>query len=222
MNPQRSCPDCGSPLPPDAPEGICPECLMKGGLEFSRDTAPSIEPIGTAEERNLPNPGDQFGEYRIIRELGRGGMGAAYEAEQLETGRRVALKVLTYRLNSAEARARFFREGRLAASINHPNSVYVFGTGEIEAIREVGQNLYSIAGNLAVREFNRFFEEKIPESPDYTSIAGFIEALTGRIPLEGESVRYQNLVLTIERIDGFRIVSVRIRTSKTRNSGVRT
>ena len=59
-------------------------------------------------------------------------MGAVYEAEQIETGRRVALKVLTYRLNSAEARARFFREGRLAASINHPNSVYVFGTGEIE------------------------------------------------------------------------------------------
>ena len=93
---------------------------------------------------------------------------------------------------------------------------------EIESIREIGQNLYSIAGNLAVKDFNRFFEEKIPESPDYTSIAGFIEALTGRIPLEGESVRYQNLGLTIEKIDGFRIVSVRVRTSKTRNSGVKT
>jgi len=105
---------------------------MKRGLSFSQDTNVSVEPIETSAERDLPNSGDQFGEYRIIRELGRGGMGAVYEAEQIETARRVALKVLTYRLNSAEARARFFREGRLAASINHPNSVYVFGTGEIE------------------------------------------------------------------------------------------
>ena len=128
---QRSCPDCGSPLPPDAPEGICPECLMKVGLEFSQDTTLSVEPIDDAREEDLPNPGDQFGEYRIERDLGRGGMGAVYEAEHLETGRRVALKVLAHRLNSAEARARFFREGRLAASINHPNSVYVYGTGEV-------------------------------------------------------------------------------------------
>ena len=105
---------------------------MKGGLEFSQDTALSLEPIKTTEDRDLPNPGDQFGEYRIERDLGRGGMGAVYEAVQLETGRRVALKVLAYRLDSAEARSRFFREGRLAASINHPNSVYVYGTGEIE------------------------------------------------------------------------------------------
>jgi uncharacterized RDD family membrane protein YckC len=132
MKTQRYCPDCGSPLPPDAPEGICPECLMKVGLEFSQDTTISVEPIENGDRKDLPNPGDQFGEYRIERNLGRGGMGAVYEAEQLETGRRVALKVLTHRLDSAEARARFFREGRLAASINHPNSVYVYGTGEIE------------------------------------------------------------------------------------------
>jgi len=131
MMSQRYCPDCESPLPPDAPEGICPECLMKVGLEFSQDTTLSVEPIDDAKEEDLPNPGDQFGEYRIERDLGRGGMGAVYEAEQLETGRRVALKVLAHRLNSAEARARFFREGRLAASINHPNSVYVYGTGEV-------------------------------------------------------------------------------------------
>jgi putative hemolysin len=84
---------------------------------------------------------------------------------------------------------------------------------EIESIREIGANLYSIAGNLPVREFNRFFEEKIPEAPEYTTIAGFLEALTGRLLLEGESVRYQNFILTIEKIEGFRIVSVRVRSS---------
>ncbi len=58
-------------------------------------------------------------------------MGAVYDAEDLDSGRRVALKVLSHTLDSPDARERFFREGRLAASINHPNSVYIFGTEEI-------------------------------------------------------------------------------------------
>jgi hypothetical protein len=59
-------------------------------------------------------------------------MGAVFEAEETNSGRRVALKVLSQAFDSPEAHARFLREGRLAASINHPNSVYVFGTEEIE------------------------------------------------------------------------------------------
>ena len=81
---------------------------------------------------DLPEPGQQFGNYRLIRKLGQGGMGAVFEADDLESGRRVALKLLAHSLESPEARNRFFREGRLAASINHPNSVYVYGTEEID------------------------------------------------------------------------------------------
>jgi putative hemolysin len=84
---------------------------------------------------------------------------------------------------------------------------------EIESIRELGPNLYTIAGNLPVRDFNRFFEEKIPEAQEYTTLAGFLAALTGRLLLEGESVRYQNFILTVEKNEGFRIVSVRVRSS---------
>ena len=58
-------------------------------------------------------------------------MGEVYEAEHLETNRRVALKILNHALPGAAERARFLREGQLAASINHPNSVYVFATEEI-------------------------------------------------------------------------------------------
>ncbi len=83
---------------------------------------------------------------------------------------------------------------------------------EIESIRELGSNLYSIAGNLPVKDFNRFFDERIPEAKEYTTLAGFLEALTGRFPLEGETLRYQNLTFSIEKIDGFRIVSIRVRT----------
>ena len=78
---------------------------------------------------------------------------------------------------------------------------------EMEEVRELGPNLFSVAGKVPVRDFNRFFNEKIPESPEYTSLAGFLEALTGRLLLEGESVRYQNMVLTIEKVERFRIVS---------------
>jgi putative hemolysin len=85
---------------------------------------------------------------------------------------------------------------------------------EIDAVRELSPNLYSIAGNLPVRDFNRVFAEKIPESPSYTSLAGFLEALTGRLLLEGESVRYEELILTIEKVEGFRIVSIRVRTPR--------
>jgi serine/threonine protein kinase len=88
-------------------------------------------PAFPEQSRGLPQPGEQLGHYSIIRLLGAGGMGAAFEAEDLESGRRVALKVLSHTLDTPEARERFFREGRLAASINHPNSVYVFGTEEI-------------------------------------------------------------------------------------------
>lgn len=76
--------------------------------------------------------GALMGGYRILRTLGQGGMGAVYEAEEVETGRHVALKVLRGGLDSPVARQRFRREGLLAASVNHPNTVYVFGTDEID------------------------------------------------------------------------------------------
>ena len=131
---KRKCVGCGAELPGNTPPELCPKCLLKLAME----TQPATGPAGTvavsgaeAKSRGLPQPGEQFGHYTIIRALGAGGMGAVYEAEDLESGRRVALKVLSHRLDAPEARERFFREGRLAASINHPNSVYIFGTEEV-------------------------------------------------------------------------------------------
>ena len=72
-----------------------------------------------------------FGGYRLLSLLGSGGMGEVYEAEQIATGRRVALKMLGCGLDSPDMRQRFLREGRLAARVSHPNSLYVFGSEEI-------------------------------------------------------------------------------------------
>lgn len=82
---------------------------------------------------------------------------------------------------------------------------------EAETVRELGPNLYSIAGSLPVRDFNRFFEVKIPESRDYTTVVGFLETRTGRLLKAGEVVRYQDLTFSIEKVDGLRIVSIRVR-----------
>jgi putative hemolysin len=87
---------------------------------------------------------------------------------------------------------------------------------EVEAVRELGPNLYSVAGNLPVKDFNRQFDNKIPEAQEYTTLAGFLQALTGRLLLEGETVHYRNLILTIEKKEGFRIASVRVRPSATK------
>jgi uncharacterized RDD family membrane protein YckC len=80
-------------------------------------------------------------------------MGAVFEAEDQETGRRVALKVLGHGLDTPESRERFFREGRLAASINHTNSVYIFGTEEIAGTPVISMELVS-GGTLQDRVRN--------------------------------------------------------------------
>ncbi|MBN2321387.1 MAG: HlyC/CorC family transporter [Acidobacteria bacterium] len=83
---------------------------------------------------------------------------------------------------------------------------------EIDAVRELGSNLYSVEGNLPVKDFNRFFDSSIiPEAPGYTTLAGYLEFLAGRLLLEGETLQYQGFVFTIEKVEGFRIVSVRVR-----------
>src|SRR5262249_1402422 len=75
------------------------------------------------------------GDFRIIREIGRGGMGVVYEAEQVSLGRRVALKVLPKQLLAdAQTKRRFEREARAAARLHHTNIVPVFGVGEHEGL----------------------------------------------------------------------------------------
>lgn len=84
---------------------------------------------------------------------------------------------------------------------------------EFESIRSLGPDLYSVAGNLAIKDFNRFFPIKLPDSREYTTVVGFLQACTGRLLGEGESVRYQDLTFTIERLEGFKALSIRIRVS---------
>ena len=79
---------------------------------------------------------ERLGDFRIIREIGRGGMGIVYEAEQETLGRRVAIKVLPPQaLVDENQLKRFAREARVAAGLHHTNIVQIFGVGEQDGCR---------------------------------------------------------------------------------------
>jgi WD40 repeat protein/serine/threonine protein kinase len=98
------------------------------------------EDHSAADEREAARPAEvlplqQLGDYRLLREIGRGGMGVVYEAEQVSLGRHVALKVLSRRmLLDGRQKRRFEREARAAARLHHTNIVPVFGVGEHEGL----------------------------------------------------------------------------------------
>jgi WD40 repeat protein/serine/threonine protein kinase len=101
-------------------------------MEQVKDDRQAItEPAATGP---LP-PLERLGDFRIIREIGHGGMGVVYEAEQVSLGRHVALKVLPKQLLAdVRTKQRFEREARAAARLHHTNIVPVFGVGEHEGL----------------------------------------------------------------------------------------
>ena len=110
--------------------------LLPALVMIERDLAIELEPgLDPTEEPDLAGlkPGDSrlLGDYRIVREIGRGGMGLVYEAQQISLGRRVALKVLPrHVLHDRKALQRFHREAKAAARLHHMNIVPVFEIGQ--------------------------------------------------------------------------------------------
>ena len=92
--------------------------------------------IGPGEPQCI-KPLATLGDFRIVREIGRGGMGVVYEAEQLSLGRTVALKVLNPQpTSSPEFVERFYREARTAAKLDQLHIVTIYEVGE-----NVGEHL---------------------------------------------------------------------------------
>ncbi|HET9270637.1 MAG TPA: protein kinase [Vicinamibacterales bacterium] len=106
--------------------------LDGSALALVGDTGAVTVPVAPSSGAPRFADGQIVGRYRIQHLIGTGGMGEVYAADEMEHGRRVALKVMKGQLPSGEARNRFVQEGRLASAVNHPNSVYVFGSEIID------------------------------------------------------------------------------------------
>ncbi len=107
-------------------QDLFPTILAMERLKTHKDT-------GSAPRLNLlgPGPNERLGDYILLREIGRGGMGIVYEAEQESLGRRVALKVLPRQSFDEEKKLkRFQQEAQTAARLHHTNIVPIFGVGE--------------------------------------------------------------------------------------------
>jgi serine/threonine protein kinase len=119
----------------------CPDCeeavasLEQHGDDVIVGLRGTAASAGIGAETTESRPPSQLGDFRIVREVGRGGMGIVYEAVQLSLGRRVAVKVLPrHFLLGPDAVERFRREARAAARLHHTNIVQIFGTGEQDGL----------------------------------------------------------------------------------------
>jgi WD40 repeat protein/serine/threonine protein kinase len=128
----------------------------------------------------------QLGDYRLIREVGRGGMGVVYEAEQVSLGRHVALKVLPPQARDAKQRLRFEREARAAAKLHHTNIVPVFGVGEHEGQPYyVMQYIQGLGLDEVLRELQRLSGDKTKSTQvaERNNAAAFaVSLVTGAFP----------------------------------------
>jgi predicted Ser/Thr protein kinase len=132
MDTRKHCQSCLAPLADDAPQGLCPACLMKAALttgsvaddDRTAFTPPTIEELAA-----------KFPQLELIELIGRGGMGAVYKARQKELDRLVALKILPPGIGTDAAFAgRFAREAKALARLNHPGIVTIHDFGRADGL----------------------------------------------------------------------------------------
>ena len=158
----NKCPQCGSPLPSGAADGLCPACLLRRGLEtntvgFTAGEGPSARWVPPTPEELAP----RFPELEILELIGRGGMGAVYKARQKNLDRLVALKILPPEIGRDPAFAeRFAREAQALARLSHPHIVPIYDFGQRDGLFFFlmeymdGLNLHQLmaSGNVAPKE----------------------------------------------------------------------
>lgn len=124
-----ACPQCGAVLPENAPQGLCPACLM--GIAAIPTDADTLALDPRSDLPSLADVAAAFPELEVLGVIGRGGMSVVYRARQPRLDRVVALKILPKSLAATPGfPERFTREGRVLARLKHPNIVTVHDFGE--------------------------------------------------------------------------------------------
>jgi serine/threonine protein kinase len=154
----NKCPQCGNPLPANAPAGLCPACLLNAGAAVDSVTEPR-QPAFTPP--SVAEIAEKFPQLEILELIGKGGMGAVYKARQRQLDRIVALKILPPGIGDSPAFAeRFAREAKALAKLNHPGIVTIYDFGRADGLFYFfmefvdGVNLRQLlhAGRISARE----------------------------------------------------------------------
>ncbi len=157
---------------------------------FGSGADPATGPFAAAPGIVASVP-ERLGDYRIVREIARGGMGIVYEAVQESLGRHVALKVLPQdRLSDPSQLERFQREARAAAVLHHTNIVPVFGVGEYNGVHCYAmQYIQGQSLDDVLREVKRLRSAETAERT-LSSVAGHDPALAASVAHELVSGRF--------------------------------
>ena len=144
MPTEQRCEKCGAVLVPFGTETLCPNCMLHEAIGLEADpTAPSAAASPGEQRASVvatavtEKPGDRIGRYKLLQQIGEGGMGVVYMAEQEEPiRRRVALKVIKLGMDTKQVIARFEAERQALALMDHPSIAKVFSTWENPAPKE--------------------------------------------------------------------------------------
>ncbi|MBT4796898.1 MAG: protein kinase [Verrucomicrobia bacterium] len=120
-----NCPQCGNPIPDNAPSGLCPACVLGRAATTANQTQPNPKSPPPSLEELAPH----FSDLKILEMIGFGGMGVVYKARQPKLERLVALKILHVQDDDPSFEERFHREARVLARLDHPNIVTIFDFG---------------------------------------------------------------------------------------------